>query len=72
MNKLELQLQTVKDKCNLLDWQVDAVRDAIINHSTGALNVAKILIEKRETPENIRKFMAQHGLTYDGVKKLFK
>ena len=48
------------------------IQQAMKDYAVDMLNVAKHPIEKRETPETMRKFVESHGISYDGKSKLFK
>jgi len=72
MTKLLAQAMVLQNTLELPDDKLMIIQDAMRNYAADTLNVGKILIEKRETPDTIRKFMEPHGLTYDGTKKLFK
>jgi hypothetical protein len=72
MTKLLAQAMVLQNTLGLSDDKLAIIQDAMRSYAADTVNVAKILIEKRETPETIRKFMGPHGLSFDGKSKLFK
>jgi hypothetical protein len=72
MTNLIAQATVLQNELGVGDDKLILIQQAMRNYAAGTVNVAKILIEKRESPETIRKFIEPHGLTYDGTKKLFK
>lgn len=72
MTKLLAQAINLKNELGLGDDKIAAIEMAMRNYAADTLNVAKVLIEKRESPETIRTFINPHGLTFDGKAKLFK
>lgn len=72
MTKLLSQAIVLQNKLGLGDEMLIEIEQAMRSYAADTLNVGKILIEKRESPDMIRKFMEPHGLTYDGKSKSFK
>jgi hypothetical protein len=72
MTKLLSQAIVLQNKLGLSDDKLIEIEQAMKSYAADTVNVAKILIEKRESPDTIRKFMEPHGLTYDGKSKSFK
>lgn len=72
MTKLLAQALNLKNELELPDEKLAIIQQAMRSYAADTLNVAKILIEKRENPETVRKFIEPHGLTYDGKSKMFK
>lgn len=71
MTKLLAQAINLQNELGLDDSKLRTIEQAMRSYAVDSINVAKILIEKRESPDNIRKFMEPHGITYSGVKKSF-
>jgi hypothetical protein len=71
MTKLLSEAIVLQNKLGLGDEHIREIEQAMRNYAADSLNVGKILIEKRESPDTIRKFMAPHGLSYDGKSKTF-
>lgn len=72
MTNLIAQATVLQNELGVGDDKLIIIQQAMRNYAAGTVNVAKILIEKRESPETIRKFIEPHGLTYDGKQKIFK
>lgn len=72
MTKLLAHAINLKNELKLEDDKIRVIEQAMRNYTADTVNVAKLLIEKRESPDTIRKFIEPHGLTYDGTKKQFK
>ncbi|HTI12481.1 MAG TPA: hypothetical protein VL832_28105 [Puia sp.] len=60
------------NQLDLPEEKLAIITEHMKNYAADTLNVAKLLIEKREDPKTIRQFMEPHGINYDGVKKVFK
>lgn len=71
MTKLLAQAMVLQNTLELPDDKLILIQDAMRSYAADTVNVAKILIEKRESPETIRKFMGPHGLSFDGKAKKF-
>lgn len=72
MTKLLAQALVLQNELGLPDDKLSVIQQAMKSYAADTVNVAKLLIEKRESPETIRKFIGPHGLTYDGKSKQFK
>lgn len=72
MTKLLAQAINLKNELGLEDDKIRVIEQAMKDFAVDTLNVAKHLIEKRETPATVRKFLEPHGVSYDGTSKLFK
>lgn len=72
MNALISQSLILQNKLELPDAALVIIQEALRNYCVETINVAKHLIEKREDPDTVRKFIEPHGLTYDGKSKKFK
>lgn len=71
MTKLLSQAMNLQNELGLDESKLGVIEQAMRSYTVDTINVAKILIEKRESPDKIRKFMEPHGITYSGVKKSF-
>lgn len=72
MTKLLSQAMVLQNSLGLDESHLATIEHAMRSYTADTVNVAKLLIEKRESPDTIRKFIEPHGLTYDGTKKQFK
>lgn len=72
MTKLISQAMVLQNTLGLDESKLGIIQEAMRSYAADTVNVAKHLIEKRETPDTIRKFIEPHGLTYDGKSKQFK
>lgn len=72
MTSLISQAAVLQNKLNLPDDALAVLQDAMRTYAVDALNIAKPIIERRESPENVRRFMQQTGISYDGKSKEFK
>lgn len=71
MTNLIAQATVLQNDLGVGDEKLIVIQQAMRNYAAGTMNIAKILIEKRESPETIRKFIEPHGLSYDGKAKKF-
>jgi hypothetical protein len=72
MTKLLSEAIVLQNKLGLPDDSLREIELAMRSYAADTLNVAKTLIEKRESPETIRKFIEPHGVSFDGKTKKFK
>lgn len=72
MTKLLSEAIVLQNKLGLPDEKLIEIEQAMRSFAADTVNVAKTLIEKRENPDTVRKFIEPHGLTYDGKQKIFK
>lgn len=72
MTKLLAEAINLQNELGLDESKLKTIEQAMRNFSADTVNVAMALIDKREKPEVIRKFIEPHGLTYDGKSKKFK
>jgi hypothetical protein len=72
MTKLLSEAIVLLNRLELPDDKIILIEQAMRSFAADTLNVAKTLIEKRENPETIRKFIEPHGITFDGKSKKFK
>ena len=72
MTKLIAQAMVLQNALGLDESHLATIQNAMRVYAADTVNAAKLLIEKRESPETIRKFIQPHGLTYDGKSKEFK
>lgn len=72
MTKLLSQAMVLQNALGLDESHLATIQSAMRSYTADTVNVAKILIQKQESPDTIRKFMEPHGLTYDGKTKSFK
>lgn len=71
MTKLLSEAMVLLNKLGLTEEHLMTIEQSMKSYAADTLNVAKPLIEKRENPETVRKFIEPHGLTYSGKSKLF-
>lgn len=72
MTTLLSQAINLKNELGLDDDKIRVIEHAMRVYAVDTLNVAKHLIEKRESPANVRKFLEPHGVSYDGTIKKFQ
>lgn len=71
MTKLLAQAINLKNELGLGDEAIIVIERQMRGFAADTLNVAKELIEKRESPDRVRTFLEPHGLTYSGKTKTF-
>jgi hypothetical protein len=72
MTKLLAEATVLQKELGLDETHLRTIEQAMRNYAASAVNASIPLIERREKPEMIRKFMEPIGLTYDGKVKSFK
>jgi 3-hydroxyisobutyrate dehydrogenase-like beta-hydroxyacid dehydrogenase len=71
MTKILAEATVLMNALGLDESRLREIEQAMRNCAASAVNAAVPLIEKREKPDVVRKFMEPIGLTYSGKTKLF-
>lgn len=72
MTKLIAEALVLQNALGLGEDKLVVISEAMRSYAASTVNAAVPLIERREKPDMVRKFMEPHGLTYDGKSKQFK
>jgi hypothetical protein len=71
MTKLIAEATVLKDALGLTEAELPMIISAIRSYAASAVNATVPLIERREKPDMVRKFLEPIGLTYSGKTKIF-
>lgn len=72
MTKLLAEATVLQNALGLDETHLGTIEQAMRNYAASAVNAAVPLIERREKPDMVRKFMEPIGITYDGKSKQYK
>jgi len=71
MTKLMAEALVLQNALGLDESKLQTIQQAMKNFAASTVNAAVPLIERREKPDMIRRYMEPIGLTYDGKSKKF-
>lgn len=71
MNKLTSEAMVLQNALGLDAAQLPMIISAMRSYAASAVNATVPLIERREKPDMVRKFLEPIGLTYSGKTKIF-